>query len=266
MNLASLIRRRMRALFRRSTVEREMHNELAVHFELEKEERMRAGASAAEAHRAAIHAFGGVDHVKEAYRDARGTRPMENFIHDLRYGVRILRRNPALAIAAILCFALGIGVNSAIFSIVNGVLIRPLPYPDADRIVAINEGLPKMGPGFGRGISAAEFLDYRALEGRVFQTTAIYRPASFIMTDADGALERVQGALVSGNFLRVLGRAPALGRIPETWTQNATDPVASLDTWDVIISHSYWRTRFGGDSAIVGKTIPWGNDVATVAG
>ena len=84
MNLASLLRRRLRALFRRSIVEREMNNELALHFELEKQERMRAGASSAEAHRAAIHAFGGVDHVKEAYRDARGTRPLENLIQDLR--------------------------------------------------------------------------------------------------------------------------------------------------------------------------------------
>src|SRR5687767_6493431 len=265
MNLASLIRRRMRALFRRSTVEREMHNELAFHFELEKEERMRAGASAAEAHRAAIHAFGGVDHVKEAYRDARGTRPMENFIHDLRYGVRILRRNPALAIAAILCFALGIGVNSAIFSIVNGVLIRPLPYRDADRIVVINEGLPKMNPGMGR-ISAAELVDYRELDGRVFQATAIYEPRSYTVRAPDGSLERVQGALVSGNFLRVLGTEPVLGHIPETWSQNAANPNASLATAEAIVSHGFWRTRLGGDSSIIGKPMPLGNATATVAG
>ena len=266
MNLASVIRRRLRALFRRSSVEREMHNELAFHFELEKQERMRAGATAEEAHRAAIHAFGGVDHVKEAYRDARGTRRMENLIQDLRYGVRVLRRNPALAIAAILCFALGIGVNSAIFSIVNGVLIRPLPYRDADRIVLINEGLPKMGPGMGR-ISPPEFVDYRQLDGRVFQSTAIYEPRSFIVRAPDGSLERVQGAVVTGNFLRVLGREPALGRLPPTWSKNASDPTASLDAFEVIVSHSFWRTRLGGDSSIIGKTMPFGTtSVATVAG
>lgn len=266
MNLASLIRRRLRALFRRSVVEREMTNELEYHFELEKQERMRAGASPAEAHRAAIHAFGGVDHVKEAYRDARGTRPMENFIQDLRYGVRMLGRNPSLAIAAILCFALGIGVNSAIFSIVNGVLIRPLPYRDADRIVLINEGLPKMNPGMGR-ISAAEFVDYRQLDGRVFQSTAIYEPRGFIVRAPDGSLERVQGAVVTGNFLRVLGREPVLGRIPLTWSQNAADPTASLAELEVIVSHSFWRTRLGGDSTIIGKTMPFGTtSVATVAG
>ena len=265
MNLASVIRRRLRALFRRSTVEREMHNELAYHFELEKRERIRAGASPAEAHRAAIHAFGGLDHVTEAYRDARGTRPMETFIQDLRYGVRILRRNPALAIAAILCFALGIGVNSAIFSIVNGVLIRPLPYRDADRIVVINEGLPKMNPGMGR-MSAAEFVDYRQLDGRVFQSTAIYEPRGYLVRAADGSLERVQAAVVTGNFLRVLGREPALGRIPLTWTQNAADPTATLGELEVIVSHAFWRTRLGGDSTIIGKTMPLGtSSVATVA-
>jgi putative ABC transport system permease protein len=92
---------------------------------------------------------------------------------DVVFAIRQLRRSPVLATAAILCFALGIGVNSAIFSIVNGVLIRPLPYRDADRIVVINEGLPKMGPNMGR-IAAAELVDYRALEGRVFDATAVY--------------------------------------------------------------------------------------------
>ena len=267
MKLSSVLRRRLRALFRRSAVEREMHNELTLHFELEKAERMRAGASSEDAHRAAVLAFGGVDHVKEAYRDARGTRPMENLIQDLRYGVRMLGRNPSLAIAAILCFALGIGVNSAIFSIVNGVLIRPLPYRDADRIVVINEGLPKMNPGMGTRISPAEFVDYRQLDGSVFHATAIYEPRSFIVRATDGTLERVQGAVVTGNFLRVLGREPALGRIPLTWTQNAADPNASLGQLEVIVSHSFWRTRLGGDSSIIGKTMPFGTtSVATVAG
>jgi len=138
---------------------------------------------------------------------------------DIRFAFRQLRRSPVLAIAAILCFAMGIGVNSAIFSIVNGVLIRPLPYRDADRIVVINEGLPKMGPGMGR-IAAAELVDYRELEGRVFQATAIYEPRSYTVRSPDGSLERVQGAVVTGNFLRVLGREPALGRVPPTWLEN----------------------------------------------
>ena len=186
-------------------------------------------------------------------------------IADLTFALRQLRRSPVLALAAILCFALGIGVNSAIFSIVNGVLIRPLPYRDADRIVVIQEGLPKMGPGMG-SISAAEFLDYRELDGRVFQATAIYEPRSYAVRAPDGSLERVQAALVSGNFLRVLGTEPVLGYIPETWAQNAANPNTSLATAEVIVSHAFWRTRLGADSSIIGKPMPLGNAVATVAG
>ncbi|HJR36724.1 MAG TPA: ABC transporter permease [Gemmatimonadales bacterium] len=190
---------------------------------------------------------------------------LDAIIADVTFALRQLRRSPVLALAAILCFALGIGVNSAIFSIVNGVLIRPLPYRDADRIVVINEGLPKMNPGMGR-ISAAELLDYRELDGRVFQATAIYEPRSYTVRAPDGSLERVQGALVSGSFLRVLGTEPVLGHIPETWSQNAANPNASLATAEVIVSHAFWRTRLGGDSSIIGKTMPLGNAVATVAG
>src|SRR5688572_4928040 len=190
---------------------------------------------------------------------------LDAIIADVTFALRQLRRSPVLAIAAILCFALGIGVNSAIFSIVNGVLIRPLPYRYADRIVVINEGLPKMNPGMGR-ISAAELVDYRELDGRVFQATAIYEPRSYTVRAPDGSLERVQGALVSGNFLRVLGREPALGGIPPTWLENASNPTASPAAAEVIVSHSFWRTWLGADSSVIGKTMPLGSGVATVAG
>jgi putative ABC transport system permease protein len=252
----------------------DLDDEIAFHLAARIDEMVAAGMPRDEAEAAALRRLGDlarfraqtlhVDHQWE--REKTMLERFGNLRSDVTFALRQLRRAPALSIAAILCFALGIGVNSAIFSIVNGVLIRPLPYRDADRIVAINEGLPKMYAGFGRGISAAEFLDYRALEGRVFQMTAIYRPATFLVPATDGALERVQGAFVSGNFLRVLGREPALGRIPPTWTENATDPTASLGPWELIVSHSYWRTRLGGDSAIVGKTIPFASGVATVAG
>lgn len=190
---------------------------------------------------------------------------LDAVLADVTFALRQLRRSPVLAIAAILCFALGIGVNSAIFSIVNGVLIRPLPYRDADRIVVIQEGLPKMGPGMGR-ISAAEFLDYRELDGRVFEATAIYESRSFTVRSPDGSLERVSAAVVSGNFLRVLGQEPLLGHIPPTWVENAANPNASLATAEVIVSHAFWRTRLGGDSSIIGKTMPLGTGQATVAG
>jgi putative ABC transport system permease protein len=190
---------------------------------------------------------------------------LDAVIADVTFALRQLRRSPVLAGAAILCFALGIGVNSAIFSIVNGVLIRPLPYREADRIVVVQEGLPRMGPGMGR-ISPAEFIDYRELDGRVFEATAIYEARSFTVRSPDGSLERVSAAVVSGNFLRVLGQEPLLGNIPPTWVENAANPNASLATAEVIVSHAFWRTRLGGDSSIIGKTMPLGGAEATVAG
>ena len=259
--------------FIRPNAAADIDDEIAFHVAARIEELVAGGMTRDEAEAAALRRFGDVarfrsqtlriDHQWEREKTMR--ERIDTIIADVTFALRQLRRSPVLAIAAILCFALGIGVNSAVFSIVNGVLIRPLPYRDADRIVVIKEGNPKMGPGMGL-ISAAELLDYRELDGRVFQATAIYEPRSFTVRAPDGTLEPVQGALVSGNFLRVLGREPAFGRIPPTWSQNAADPTASLPTLEVIVSNSFWRTRLRGDSSIIGKTMPFGTGLATVAG
>ena len=251
----------------------DLDDEIAFHLSARIDELVASGLTPEAARDAALKRLGDlarfraqtlrVDHQWEQERSMRES--FDNIIADATFGIRQLRRTPALAIAAILCFALGIGVNSAIFSIVNGVLIRPLPYRDADRIVVINEGAPKMGPGMGR-IAAAELMDYRELDGRIFQATAIYEPRTYTVRAPDGSLERVPGATVTGNFLRVLGREPFLGRIPPTWVANAEDPTNTAGLWEVIVSYSFWRTRLGGDSSIIGKTMPLGNTVATVAG
>jgi predicted permease len=259
--------------FLRPNAAADLDDEIAFHLAARIDELVAGGMSHDEAQAAALARLGDlarfrtqtlrIDHQWE--REKTMLERFDNLRSDVTFAMRQLRRDPGLATTVILCFALGIGVNAAIFSIVNGVLIRPLPYRDADRIVVIRDGLPKMGPGFGR-IPAAEFLDYRQLDGRIFQATAIYEPRTFIVTAADGALERVQGAIVSGSFLRVLGREPAIGRIPPTWARNENEPTTTLDSWEVIVSHSYWLTRFGGDSSIIGRTIPFGGVDATVAG
>jgi predicted permease len=252
----------------------DLDDEIAFHVAARIDELVASGMTPEQAEHAALTRLGNlarfraqtlrVDQQLERERTMRDR--LEAILADANFGVRQLKRSPALAIAAILCFALGIGVNSAIFSIVNGVLIRPLPYRDADRIVVINEGAPKMGPGMGR-IAAAELMDYRELDGKVFQATAIYEPRTFTVRAPDGTLDRVQGAVVSGNFLRVLGREPMLGRVPATWMENAKDPTATPGSIEVIVSYSFWRTRLGGDTSIVGKTMPFGvSSVATVAG
>src|SRR6185436_19460892 len=107
-------------------------------------------------------------------------------------------------------------------------------------------------------------LDYRALDGKVFQATAIYESRTYTVRAPDGSLERVPGATVTGNFLRVLGREPLLGRIPQTWSENAENPTSTPGAVEVIVSYSFWRTRLGGDSSIIGKTMPIGTTTATV--
>lgn len=252
----------------------DLDDEIAFHISARIDELVAGGMTPELAEAAALERLGdlarfraqtlNVDKQREREKTMRDR--LESIIADASFGVRQLRRSPALAIAAIVCFALGIGVNSAIFSIVNGVLIRPLPYRDADRIVVINEGAPKMGPGMGR-IAAAELMDYRELDGKIFQSTAAYEPRTFTVRSPDGTLDRVPGAVVTGNFLRVLGREPLLGRVPATWAENIENPGSTPGSLEVIVSYSFWRTRLGGDSAIVGKTMPFGvSSVATVAG
>jgi putative ABC transport system permease protein len=260
--------------FARPNAAADLDDEIAFHINARIAELVDSGMTPDQAEKAALARLGDLSRFRaqalrvdrQLEREKTMRDRFESIIADATFGVRQLRRSPALAIAAILCFALGIGVNSAIFSIVNGVLIRPLPYRDADRIVVINEGAPKMGPGMGR-IAAAELMDYRELDGKVFQSTAVYESRTFTIRSADGTLDRVPGAVVTGNFLRVLGRDPLLGRVPATWAENVTNPSATPGSLEIIVSYSFWRTRLGGDSTIVGKTMPFGvSSVATVAG
>ena len=259
--------------FWRSDVGADLDEEFRFHIEAEVDYLVARGWSPEAARDEALRGFGDEDAFRRECRAADERRMArvqrkENLTviaQDLRFALRTLRRQPAFTATVVITLALGIGANTAIFSVINGVLLRPLPYRDADRIVFIKEGRPKMGPGMGNRISPAEFVDFRALDGSVFQTSAIYEARSFVVRGDDGTLERVQGALVSGNFLRVLGREPALGQVPPTWSQNAADPTAALGALEVIVSHSFWRTRLGADPSIVGKTMPLDSGVATIA-
>lgn len=262
MYIVSLLRRRLRALFRRSSVEREMSAELAFHFELEKQEHMRAGASAAEAHRAAIQAFGGsMDHVKEEYRDARGTRPLENFMQDFRYGLRVLRRNPLHAGAAIATLALGLGATLAVFNVVNGVLLRPLPYRDPERINVIwfawrwDDGTVGNLP-----LSSGSYSDIER-DSRSFEAMAAFRSWPYAVAESpDAEREPVAGARVTPALFQVLGVAPAIGR---AFTREEAVPGGPNVT---LISHDLWQRKFGGDRTIIGKRIYLGDAPFTITG
>ena len=246
---------------------RDLDDELRFHLEARYDEFVAAGMDPAQARTEAERRFGDLTSVRDqcATIDSQWQkeRAMTDFFHaaatDLRLALRQLRRVPSLAVAAILCFALGIGANTSIFSVVDAVLFRPLPFPEADRLVLVGEELPQFGGGNFGVISTPEYADYRELESRVFESVAIYENTTFSIT-GHGEPERVSGAAVSASLFKVLRVNAARGRtfLP------GDDAIGGPNV--AVISDAIWRRRFGADSAIVGRTIGINGVPTTIVG
>jgi putative ABC transport system permease protein len=246
-----------RNVFRRAQVERELDEELRAYVELLTAEKLQGGMGTAEARRAALLEVGGVEQVKEQVREVRMGYLLETAWQDFRYGARTLAKNPVFTAVALLTLALGIGANSAIFSVVNTVLLRPLPYKDPGRLVMLWEDNTKQG--FPRNsLSPANFIDYRE-QNHVFEGMAALTNRSFNLTGA-GEPERIDGLRVSANLLPILGAQAQLGRVfsPEEDQFGAGHVV--------ILSNRLWQRRFGSDPAIVGKSITLNGEGHTVVG
>src|SRR3954468_23507510 len=186
-------KRRLRALFRHSAVEAEMREELRLHFEMAVETGVRQGMSRDEAKRQALVHFGGVERVKEEYRDARGVRFLENVLADLRHGVRSLRRAPAYSLVVLVTLTLGIGANTAIFSVVRGVLLRDLPYADASRLMMVWE-TDRNSKTDSEAASVPDYFDFVARNRSYSSLAGFYQqPRSYLTRD--GTPERVNVAL-----------------------------------------------------------------------
>ncbi|HEY2547302.1 MAG TPA: ABC transporter permease [Candidatus Acidoferrum sp.] len=247
---------RLRSLFRRSHVEQELSEELQFHVEKKTQEYVNAGLSAVEARRRALREFGGIEQSKENSRDARRVNLIEDFLQDLRYAGRLLHRSPGLAVVAVLTLALGIGANTAIFGMVNAVLLGPLPYQEPDRLIYFYTGDPKRG--FDDHISVADFLDWKR-QNHVFENLAAYQGAFFTLTGVSEP-QRFFGTFITANWLPTLGVNIALGRnfLPEE--QNpGSDAV-------VILSNGFWTHRLSADPNVLGKKLTLNGQPFTVVG
>jgi len=249
------IRLWLRALFRPRAVERELRHEVQHHLELETDKNIRAGMGPGEARRKAMIDFGGEERYKEQTREVRRTRPLEDTLSDLRYGFRQLRKHPGFTLVALLSLALGIGANTAIFSVVNSVLLRPLPFDNPDRIVVLEEFLSgESTPSF----SPADFLDLQA-EVASFEHVVGFRGHAMSYLGAEGP-ERIQTQSVSPEFFQAFGTRPAIGR----FFANTPEEAASGNL--VVLSHASWQGRFGGDPSVLGRSLSLNGEPHTVVG
>src|SRR5216684_4035730 len=236
---------RLDGLFRKGRREQELTAEIDSHLQMHIEDNLRAGMTSEEARRQALMKLGGVEQTKQAYRERRGLPFLETLLQDFRFAARMLLKNPGFTAVAVLTLALGIGANTAIFSIVNGVLFQPLPYPHPEQQVVVARTAPRFDHHVP--VSGPNFLDWRA-RARQFQFLAGFDGRGFTVMFGNEP-ENILGAAVSPNFLSVLEVAPILGRnFVEQEERTGHDRVA-------VITHSFWKERLGGDAGCVGRTL-----------
>ena len=242
---------------RRREVEMELDAEMRFHVECQTEAYVHGGMTPAEARRAALVSIGGVEQVKEECRETRAGRVVEATLQDVRYGLRVLARNPGFTLSAICILALGIGANTAMFSVVYGVLLRPLPYQEGGQLVVLHQQATRANAA-DVPFSAKEVFDYRD-QNHTLASVVEHHSMVFLLLGKDSA-ERVQTAVVSANFFDVLGVKPLLGR-----TFVASDEAHGADAV-LILSYDYWKSRHGGDPNIVGRVFQMNNRPHTVIG
>ncbi|HEY6402309.1 MAG TPA: ABC transporter permease, partial [Blastocatellia bacterium] len=251
------LRLRLRALFFKPKMEQELDEEVRFHLEREIEENIARGMTPEEARYAAIRSFGGVERVKEESRDVRGIRLLEGLWQDLRFGARMLLKNPGFTLVAVIMLALGIGANTAIFSLTNALVLRPFDFPDLDRLVMVSGTMLQHGSA-SYGMTPADYADLRRQQ-TAFVDLAAYQQSSATITGV-GEPERVQNVKVAAGFFRLLGGEAVLGRmfLPEE-EQAGRDQVA-------VLSYDLWQQRFGADPRIVGATVSLDGKAHTVIG
>jgi hypothetical protein len=249
------LKAKFRAVFQRRAVERELANELQYHIEAKIRRLSEQGMAPDEARATTLREFGGIEQRKEECRDARGVSFLEDLWRDIKFAGRALLKNRTFTIVAALTIALGIGANTAIFTLVHGVLLQSLPLPDADRLVAIGESSPS---GNLTAVPYENLRDWQ-LAQHSFDGLSARLPAGGIITGT-GEPERVFGRYVSAGFFQILRVSPQIGR----FFNEAEDKPGAEHV--VIISNSLWQRRFAGAPGIIGQAIRYNGESWTVIG
>ncbi|HEV8581785.1 MAG TPA: ABC transporter permease [Thermoanaerobaculia bacterium] len=247
---------RFAAIFDRGRLDRELAAELEGHLAMAIDDNLRAGMTAEEARRHAHIQLGGVAQVEESYRERRGLPALENLARDLRFGARMLLRNPGFTAVAVLTLGLGIGANTAIFSVVHEVLLRPLPFPDAERLVMLWEVTPD--GGHQNTTSRFNFRTWRE-QSKSFEAMAAFSDQRSSLSGG-GEPEEVSVQLATPELFRILGIAPILGRVLMSEDARPDAPRVA------VLGYAFWQRRFGGDPRVIGKVITLNGSPRTVVG
>ncbi|HSE96887.1 MAG TPA: ABC transporter permease [Blastocatellia bacterium] len=250
---------RLAGLFDRDRRDRELAEELESHLQMHIEDNVCAGLTPLEARRQALIKLGGIEPTKEKYRRQRGIPLIETLLQDMRYGLRMLARSPGFTTVAVLSLALGIGANTAIFSLVNTALLRPLPVERPEQLVSLTSKGSRSSQQFAYPFSYPNYRDFRD-RNEVFAGLIGYRFAPLSLSH-DGINERVWSYLVTGNYFEVLGVKPALGRLlsPDDDRMPGAHPLT-------VISYQCWQQRFGAAPDIIGKNVIANGRSYTVVG
>jgi len=251
------LRSALKSIVHRRKLETDLEREMRFHLEMEMNANIGKGMSPAQAREASLRSFGSVEQVKEAVRGSWGARFFDTMMQDVRFAIRNMRKNPGFSAVVLLTLALGIGANTAMFSVINGVLLRALPYGGGDRLVVLHQ--PAAGIKTGDvGFSPKEIADYRE-QSRTLDAVVEYHSMSFNLFGR-GEAQRVQTGVVSANFFDILGVRPLHGR-----TFVAADDAPGAPAV-LVLSYPYFKSAFGGDPAIVGQTFEMNDKVHTVVG
>jgi predicted permease len=249
---------RLKGLLFRSRVEGDLDEELRFHLEMEARKNAAAGLDPAAAARQARIAFGGAEAIKEDCRDVRGTRWIEEFAQDIRFALRMLRKDRGYTLTAVAALAVGIGANTSLFTLFAALVLKPLPIPQPNAVVSLARTTAKNSTG--GFFSVADYLYYRD-HNSVFTSVASEMPAHLRLAGSANVAEPVMGIFVSANYLATFGVHPVAGR-----DFDAAEEQRTAGPFPALLSENYWRRHFGGDRAVLGQTLMLSGTPVTVIG